>query len=136
MANANLQGAHRLKQTLLHGATYAHHLAGSLHLGVQRIVGVGEFVKGEPGDLGDHIVQGRFKGSGGVGNRNLVQMHTHGNLGADPGNGIAAGLARQRRRAGDAGVDLDEEVLRGLGVERELHVAAALDLQLPNELQS
>ena len=111
MANANLQGAHRLKQALLHGATYAHHLAGGLHLGVQRIVGIGEFVKGEPGDLGDHIVQSRLKGSGGVGNRNLVQMHTHGNLGADPGNGIAAGLGSQSRGTADAGVHLNEIIL-------------------------
>ncbi len=43
-------------------------------------------------------------------------------------------LARARG-AGDAGVDLDEEVLEALRVERELHVAAALDAEGADYLQ-
>ena len=135
MPYPNLQRADRLQQTFFHGAANAHDLAGGFHLRAQRIVGVGKFIKGEAGHLRHHIVQCGLKGSGGIGNGDLVQRHADGDLRADSGNGIAAGFAGQCGRAGHTGVDLDEVILKTARVQRELHIAAALDFQGPYDLQ-
>ena len=131
----DLQRADRFQQALLHGASDAHDLAGGLHLGAQGVVGVSKLVKGETGHLCHHIVQRGFKGCGGICNGNLVQGHSNGDLRADSGNGIAAGLAGQGGGTGHAGVDLNEVILKTVRVKGKLHVAAALDFQRPNDLQ-
>ena len=132
---ADLQRADGLQQALLNGAAHAHHLAGGLHLGAEPVVGGGELVKGEAGHFGDHIVQGGLKGGGGVGDGDLVQGHAHADLGGHSGDRVAAGLGGQGGGAGDAGVDLDQIVLEGVGVQGKLDVAAALDLQRPDDPQ-
>ena len=135
MTHASLQGTDGLEQGFLDGAAHGHNLAGGLHLGGQGVGGVGELVKGEPGHLGDHIVQGRLEAGGGVGQLNLVQVHTHGDFGGDPSDGVAAGLGSQSRGTGHAGVDLDEVIAEGSRVQGKLDVAAALDFQGANQLQ-
>ena len=105
------------------------------HLGGEDVGGVGEFVKGEAGHFGDHVVQRRLKAGGGVGQGNFLQEHTHRDLGRHPGDGIAAGLGGQGGGTGDTGVDLDQVVPEGLRVQRELHVAAALNLEGANQLE-
>ena len=132
---ADLQRADGFQQALLNGAAHAHHLAGGLHLGAEPVVGGGELVKGEAGHFGDHIVKGRLKSGGGVGDGDLVQGHAHADLGGHSGDGVAAGLGGQSGGAGDAGVDLNQIVLEGVGVQSELDVAAALDLQRPDDPQ-
>ena len=86
-------------------------------------------------DLGQILVQGRLEAGGGVGQLDLVQVHPHGDFRGHPGDGVAAGLAGQGRGPGHPGVDLDDVVLEGLGVQGELDVAPALDLQGPDEAQ-
>ena len=135
MGDAGLQGADRLQKTFFEGASHAHDLSGGLHLRSQVLVRVRELVEGEAGHLGDDVVQRRLKGSGRVRERNLVQSHSDADLRRDPGDGIAAGLGGEGRRAGHPGIHLDQVVLEGLRVQRELHVAAALHLQRPDQLQ-
>ena len=134
VGRAALQGADALEQGLLQVGADAHDLAGGLHLGAQLVAGGGELIEGEPGQLGDDVVQAGLEGGVGVGDLDVLQGHAHGDLGGDPGDGVAGGLGGQGRAAGDPGVDLDEVVFRGGGIQGELDVAAALDLQLPDDL--
>ena len=64
-----------------------------------------------------------------------MQLHAHGDLGGDARDRIAARLGGQGRGARDAWVHLDHEIGEGLRIERELHVAAALDAQRADDLQ-
>ena len=128
------QRADALQQSLFQIGADAHDLAGGLHLGAQLIGGRSELVEGEPGQLGNHIVQLRLKGGVGVGNLNILQRHAHGNFRGDPGDGVAGGLGSQSGTAGHPGVDLDEVVFRGIGVQGKLDVAAAFDFQLLDDL--
>ena len=57
-----------------------------------------------------------------------------GDFRGDPGNGVAGGLGGQSGGTGDPGVDLDEVVFGGIGVEGKLDVAAALHFQRPDDL--
>src|SRR5699024_5305047 len=49
--------------------------------------------------------------------------------------GVAGGLGGQGGGAGHTGVDLDDRVLIAVGVQGELHVAPALDLQGGDDVQ-
>ena len=50
--------------------------------------------------------------------------------------GVAGGLGGQSGGTGHTGVNLDDRVLEGLGIQSKLHVAAALDLQGGDDVQS
>ena len=93
VAHAALQGADGLQDALLEGPADGHDLAGGLHLGAEAVAGGAEFVKGEPGHLRHHVVQGGLEAGGGIGQPDLLQVHPHGDLGGHTGNGIPAGLA-------------------------------------------
>ena len=134
MIDTDFQRTDTLQQCLLQIGTDAHNLAGGLHLGAQLIGSGSKFVKGKPGQLGNHIVQTRRKGGVGVGDLDFLQRHSHGDFGRDPGNGITGSLGSQRRRPGNPGIDLNEIVFGGIGVQGELDVAAALDSQFPDDL--
>ena len=135
MPQTDLQRTDGFQQTFLHGAAHAHHFAGGLHLSTQAVVGIGEFVKGETGHFGDDIVQCRLEGSGGIGQLNFVQRHAHAYLCGNQGNGVAAGFGGQCGGAGHTGIDLNEVVLEGFGVQRKLDVAAAFDFQRTDNFQ-
>ena len=133
--DADFQRADALQEAFLKGSAYAHGFAGGLHLGAQGVVGVGELVEGEPGHLGDYIVQRRLKGSAGVGQADLVQSHSHADFCRNPGDGITAGFGGQGRGAGYSGVDFDEVILEGFGIQCKLDIAATLNSQRANQLQ-
>ena len=133
VAYARFKAPHALEHALLQRAPDAHHLTRRLHLRSQQIAGRGELVKGEPRELGHDVVEARLHGRVAAGHRNLLQQHAHGHLGSYPGNGIAAGLAGQGGGTADPGIDLDQVVFAGIGIQRKLHVAAALDLQFTDD---
>ena len=135
VAHAGFQGLDSFQEALLKGAAHGHDLAGGLHLGGEGVGAVFKFIKGETGNLGDHIVQGRLKAGRGVDELDFIQAHAHGDFGGNPGNGVAGGLGGQGRGAGNAGVDLNDIVLEGLGVQGKLDVAPALDFQRPDNPQ-
>ena len=135
MVCTDFQRADSLQEAFLKGSPYAHHLAGGLHLGAQVVVGIGKFVKGEPGHFGDHIVQGWLEGCGGIGQRNFLQVHAHADFCRHPGDGIAAGLGSQGGGTGDPGVHLNEVVLEGFGVQGKLDIAASGDFQGTDDFQ-
>ena len=135
----------------LERAVDRHHLAGRLHLRAERAITGGELVEGPAGDLDDAVVEGWFKGGGRAlrdAVRDLVEALAGGNLRGDPGDRVARCLRRERGGTRNTRIDLDHvvgELLGRLGVvpgddvwprrERELHVAAALDAQRPDDLE-
>ena len=135
MADAGFERTHRLQQALLHRAADRHHLARGLHLRTELVRRVAELVEREAGDFGHHVVERRLEAGGRIGQHDLVEGETHGDLGRNARDRIAAGLRRQGRGARHAGVHLDQVVFERQGVECELHVAAAFDLQLADDLQ-
>ena len=134
MVYTGLQGADTFEQALLQVGADTHDLAGRLHLSAQGVGCGSELIEGETGQLGDHIVQLGLKGSIGVGDLDLFQGHAHCDLCSHSCNGIAGSLRCQCGRAGHTGIDLDQVVLAAVGIERKLHIAAALDLQFPDDL--
>ena len=134
MVGAYLQAADTLHQALLHGAADTHDLTGGLHLGGKLVGSLGELIEGEAGKLRYHIVYRGLIERIGVSDADLVQGHSQGHLCGDLCDGIGRCLGCQGRGTGDSGVDLDQEVLGGVGVQRKLYVAAALDLQGPQDL--
>ena len=135
VAHADFQRPNGLEQAFLDGAAHAHHFARGLHLRAQAVAGALQLVKGEARHFADHVVQRRLKAGRRVGQGDLLQMHAHRHLGRHARDGVAAGLGRKRRGAGDAGVDLDQVILEAVGVQSELHVAPALDLERPDDFQ-
>ena len=149
---ARLQGAYGLLQGGFKGAVDGHDLAGGLHLGAETAVAGGELVEGPPGNLDHAVVQGGFEGGPGLAGDGVgdpVQGLAHGDLGGDPSDGVAGGLAGEGRAAADAGIDLDDVVGasvdgglaeglgdEGPGGEGELDVATPFDAQGPDDVQA
>ncbi len=125
----HFQAAQGFLQGFLEGAAYGHDLTHRLHLGGQAGVGLGEFLEGEPGDLGDHVVDGRLERSRGdaAGDfvAQFVQGVAHRQFRGDLGDREAGGLGGQRRGAGHPGVHLDDDHPAGVRIHPELHVGAA-----------
>ena len=127
----DLGAADSLHDRLLKGRRDRHDLAGRLHLGAEAALGVDEFVERPLGELDDHIVDRRLKaGIGGAGDGvfDLVEGVTDGDLGGYLCDGITGRLGRERRGTRHTRIDLDDRIFKGFGVERELAVAAALNL--------
>ena len=134
MAHAGLERADGFQTAFLEGGADAHDLAGRLHLGAEGVGRVGEFIKGEARELRDDVVERRLDRRRTACDRDLLQRHAHGDLRGDAGDRITGSLRSERRRAGDSGVDLDEVVFGRIRIQRELDVAAAVDLQLADDL--
>ena len=109
-----LEAPERLVERGAEGPVDRHHLARRLHLRPEASVGGRELVEREPGQLDDDVVErgleGRDRGPGDdVGD--VGERAAGGDLGRDAGDRVARGLGRERRRARDARVDLDDRVL-------------------------
>ncbi len=133
-----LEPAKRLVERRAEGPVDGHHLAGRLHLAAERPVGARELVEREARQLDHHVVERRLEGGdcrAGHHVRDLGQPAADGDLGRDPGDRVARRLRRQRRRARDPRVDLDDGVLGRVGRQGELDVAAALHAERPDDRQ-
>ena len=111
-----------------------HALTGRLHLRAELIGYGGEFIKGEAGELCDNVVKRGLEGRLCSRDLDLVEGHTYRDLCGNACDGIARCLGGERRASRNSGVYLYEVILRGIGVERELNVTAALYLKLLDEL--
>ena len=121
--------ADRLEEAGFQSTAYAHDFAGCLHLCGKRVVRLRKFVEGETRHLGDDIVQCRFEGGRRVGERYFIECHADSYFGGDASDGVAAGLGSKCRRAGHARIDLDQVIPERIRIQRELDIAAALDLK-------
>ncbi len=136
--HADLSAPDGLQQRHLEAGGDGHHLAGGLHLGAQGPGGVGELVKGPLGHLHHDVVQGGLEAGAGLAGDvvlDLVQGIAQSDLGGDLGDGVACGLGGQGRGPGHPGVHLDDRVLEALRVQGQLHVAAAHDPQVGDDVQ-
>ena len=135
-----LQRSQTLLQALGKCATDRHHFADRLHLRTEDSRRAGKLLERPARDLGDHVVDARLEARRGrAGSRrgdvvlDFVEGVTDGQLGSDLGDRKAGRLRCQRRRARHARIHLDDNLLAGLRVDRELHVAAAgLDSDPPD----
>ena len=135
MRRSALQRPDRFEQALLKGPAHAHGLSRCFHLGAQVLVGIGKFVEGKTGHLGDDIVQSRFEAGRRIGQLYLIQGKADADPCRDCGDRIAGSFGGQGGGPGDSGVDFDQVVLERGGIQRELDVAAAFHPQGPDQLQ-
>ena len=102
--------------------------AHALHGGGQLVLGAGELLEGEAGNLDHAVVDGGFEGRGRLAGdvvAQFVQRVAHGELGGDFGDGEAGGLGGQRGGTGHAGVHFDDHEVAVGGVDAELDVRSA-----------
>ena len=133
----NLHTADRLHERFLKVRTDGHDLPRRLHLRPEETGSVEEFIKGPFGELHHHVVErGLETGVGLFGNRvfDFVERVADGNLGRNLCNRVTRRLRGERGGARNTGIDLDDRILEGIGIERELTVAPALDLELGDDI--
>ena len=84
---------------LLKSTANGHHFTHGFHLSGQTVIGLGKLLKGKPGNLGDHVVDGRFKrrwhNTAGDLIAQLIQGVTHRQFRGHSGNGEAGGFGGQ-----------------------------------------
>ena len=134
----DLAAADRLHQRALKRVVDCHDLAGRFHLGAKRVVRIDELVKRPARELDHAVVDGRLEaglGLAGDGVGDLVQAVADRDLGGHLGDRVAGRLGSQCGRTGYTGVYLDDRVFERLRIECELHVAAALDAQLGDDVE-
>ena len=127
-AAIELARAHRLQERLGERAADPHRLADRLHLRAERRVGAGELLEREARELDDDVVERRLEARrrrAGEVVRDLVERVADRELCRDLRDRVAGRLRRERRRARDARVHLDDAELAGLALARELDVGAA-----------
>ena len=122
------QRTQRLAERLLERPPDRHRLAHRLHLRVEARVGAGELLQLEARHLHHHVIERRLESGGGAAGDvvgDLVQAIAHGEQRGDFGDWVAGGLRRQRRRAADARVHLDDDHATVLRVHGKLDIGAA-----------
>ena len=131
--HADVEHAHRLLDHFGERAADRHHLADALHLAADARRGAVELAEIPARKLAHEVVERRLEERGGAARdavRDLGQRVAERQLRRDVGERIAGRLARERARARQARVDLDDAVVRARGVERELDVALADDAEV------
>jgi hypothetical protein len=134
----DLQRAQCFEKGGLEGPVDGHDLAGRLHLRADGAVGLGELVERPARDLDHAIVEGRLEGGGRFAGHlvdHFVEALADRDLGGHAGDRVARCLGRECRRSADARIDLDHRVFERIRVERVLDIAAALDLERPDDLE-
>ena len=133
------QGTNGLHQRSLKIVTDAHDLSGGLHLCGQRPLGREKLIKGQTRDFHHTVVQRGFKaciGLPGDSVFNLVQRISQGNLGRHLGDRISGGLGSQGRGTAHPGIHLDHTIFKAGGMQGKLHITAAGNLKLIDNVQS
>ncbi len=133
-----LQGTDGLHEAALEALGNGHYLAGGLHLGAQEMLCGNELVEGQTRHLHHAVIQHGLEGGVGLaghGILDLVQCVAQGDLGRYLGNGIAGGLGGQGGGTGYSGIYLDDAVLEAVRIQSVLHIAAAGDAELGDDVQ-
>ena len=125
-----------LLQGLLEGASDGHDLTDALHAAADLAGDSVELGEVPAGNLADYVVQGGLEEcrSGlGDGVLQLEQAVAQAELCGHEGQGITGRFRCQCRGTAQTGVDLDDAVVLGIGVEGELHVALADDAHVADD---
>ena len=134
VADTGFKRTDRLQEAFLQCGADAHDFAGCLHLGAEHIRCQRELVEREARELCDKVIERRFDCGGSACDRNILECHADRDLCGDAGNRITACLGSQRRGTRYTRIDFDQIVFAGVRIQRELHVAAAGDLKLADDL--
>ena len=135
---AHLRPPDGLHQRHLKAGGDGHDLAGGLHLGTQLAAGVGKLIEGPLGHLHHDVVDGRLKAGAGLACDvvlDFVQRVAKGDLRGDLGDRITGGLGCQGGGTADAGIHLNDRIFKAVRIQRQLHVAAAHDPQMGDDVQ-
>ncbi len=132
-----VDGANSFLDSLLERSSNAHDLTDTLHRGSELGGDTGELLQIPAGHLHDDVIKRGLEAGAchlchGV--LDLLERDTETQLSSDEGQGITGGLGRQGRRPGQSGVDLDDAVLLGEGIERILDVAFADNAQMTDDI--
>ena len=133
-----LQGADGFHQRALEVVADAHDFAGGLHLGGESAFCRDEFIERKSGNLHHAVVQGGLEagvGLPGDGVLDFIQGIAQRDLRRHFGNRVPRGLGGQSGGTAHSGVHLDDAVFEAGGMEGELHIAAAGDFQLIDDVQ-
>ena len=126
-----------LLQGLLPGTTNSHNLTNRLHGRANIAVDVLELAQIPAGNLGDNVVQTGLKvGGGGLGNGvgELGKSVSQTNLSRGVSKRVTGGLGSQSRRTRKTSVDLDDTVVKSIGLQSVLDIALANDAQVTDDL--
>ena len=129
--------ADRLLHTLLKRAANRHHLADRLHAAAELRRHAHKLAQVPARDLGHNIVQARLKARTRLARdivAQLVQRDVEAKLRCDKRQRVAGRLARERRRATQTRIHLDNAVLAAVGVQCVLDVALAHDAQVADHI--
>ena len=132
---AVLERADRFQKALFKSSADTHDLTGRLHLCREFIHRRRELIERESRHLRNNIVERRFEAGRSIGKLDLVQIHADRDLRRDTGDRVTAGLRSQCGRSRYTGIDLDDIVLKGVRVERELAVTSAFNTERTDDLQ-
>ena len=124
--------AETLLDHLLERAAYRHDLAHRFHRRADESAYAREFRQVPARNLTDHIVEARghvcrIRSSHLA---DLVERVAQRNLGGHEGQRVARCLAGKCRRAAQSGIDFNDAIVVGRGVEGKLNVALAYDAQV------
>lgn len=136
-AGVNL--ADSLLERLLEGTTDSHDFTDGLHGTANVAVDMLELAQIPPGDLGDDVVQtGLEVGSSGLGNRvgKLGEGVSQTDLGSSVSQGVTSGLGGQSRGTRETSVDLNDTVVKAIGLQSVLDVTFTNDTQVADNLDS
>ena len=134
----DLGAAHGLEQRAFKVRADGHDLARGLHLCAEAAGRADELVERPLGEFHDDVVERRLKAGAGLAGDvilNFIERIAEGDLRRDLCDRVAGRLRRERGRARHAGVDLDDGVVKAVGIERELAVAAADDVERGDDVQ-
>ena len=133
-----LKGAYRLHECALKVRADCHDLTGRFHLRAERVLRRNKLVEGQARHLDHAVVEHGLKGSVGLlGHRVLdfIQGVAERNLRRDLCNRVAGRLRSERRGTADARVHLNDTVLKAVRIQRVLHIAAAGDAELGDDVE-
>ena len=135
---AGFERSHRLLQAGGDILRQCHDFAGRFHLRTEFAIRQIEFFKRPARNFNDDVVKRRFKRRfrfAGNGVFDFTERFAERHFRRHFRNRIAGRFGRERRRAAHARIDFDDIVLIRMRIERVLHIAAAFDFQIANNIE-
>ena len=133
---ADFERAQPFLKRFLERAADRHRFADGFHLRAERRIRAGKFLESEAGNFRDDVVDRRFEARRRAPRdvvEKLVEREAHGELRRDFRNGKPRRLRRERGRARDARIHLDDDHPPVFRIQRELHVrSAGVDADFPH----
>ncbi|GKT92902.1 LOW QUALITY PROTEIN: hypothetical protein Ct61P_10752 [Colletotrichum tofieldiae] len=134
-----VDGTDGLLDSFLEASANAHDFTNTLHGRTQLGGNAGKLLQVPTGHLDDNVVErGLEAGASRLGDAvgNVLEGDAETELGSDEGQGVSGGLGSKGRGSRQSGVDLDNAVLPGKGVQGILDVALSDNTQVADDVDS